>query len=86
MGLEDIPREDGYYWLMLGDHTMHRVYIWPRQKYTIVNLYTTTDLVKNVRKIRFIEANTTKYYNLKYFLERAKFGEFIKIMNPNEEL
>lgn len=86
MGLEDIPREDGYYWLMLGDHTMNRVYILPRQKYTIVNLSTTTDLVKNVRKIRFIEANTTKYYNLKYFLERAKFGEFIKIMNPNEEL
>lgn len=82
----DIPEEDGYYWLVLGDHNMNRVYIWPKRKYTIVCLYSTEDLVKNVRRIKFIESNSNKSFTLKYFLERAKFGHFIKIIDPNKDL
>ena len=84
--IENIPPNDGYYWLMLGDHTMNRVYIWPKKKYTMVKLSTNTDAIKPSRHISFLESNGGKSFTLKYFIGRAKFGEFIKIMNPNEEI
>jgi hypothetical protein len=80
--IESIPEEDGYYWVLLGAYNMHRLYL-KQDTYTIVQLVSsTTDSSK--RYIDFTEGG--KRFSLKYFVERAKFGQFIKIIDPNKDL
>lgn len=80
--IESIPEEDGYYWVLLGPHNMHKLFL-HQDKYTIVQLITN----KYDNKKRYIDfTEGSKRFSLKYFIERAKFGQFIKIIDPNKDL
>ena len=77
---QELPDEDGYYWVLLGPHKMNRIFL-EENKFTIIYLFVTYHSKK--RYIRFVESDRNKSFTIKYFKERAKFGEFIKIQDPN---
>lgn len=80
----EVPEKDGYYWVLMGAHTMTRVYL-DKDKYTIVKIYSDDTTIKKTRKIGLLESRYgSKSFTLKYFKERATFGAFIEIPNPNE--
>ena len=80
----EIPEKDGYYWVLMGAHTMTRVYL-DKDKYTIVKIFSSNSNVKKTRYIYLLESRCgSKSFTLKYFKERATFGAFIEIPNPNE--
>lgn len=82
--MNEIPQEDGYYWMLLGKHNMHRVYL-DEDKYTIVKI--STDLYHPYKQnIQFLESGNNRWFRIKYLKDRAKFGNFIKIINPNKDL
>lgn len=80
----EIPEKDGYYWVLIGAHTMNRVYL-EKDKYTVVKIFSDDRTVKKSRYIYLLESrHGSKSFTLKYFKERATFGAFIEIPNPNE--
>ncbi len=84
MNNSEVPEQDGYYWVLMGAHTMNRVYL-EKDKYTVVKIFSDDRTVKKSRYIYLLESRYgSKSFTLKYFKERATFGAFIEIPNPNE--
>jgi hypothetical protein len=87
--MNELPEEDGYYWVKITDHNMNSIYI-ERNKFIIVELKTDPKPDSKGRTRRYIRFLERLYHNsgknncrVKYFLERADFTEFLKIDNPN---
>lgn len=82
--MDEIPEEDGFYWVLLGPHKMN-VHGLKENEYTIVELTSNNQLVKPKRYISFLCSYRPKKYTMKYFKTKSQFGAFIPITNPNEK-
>ena len=87
MNIDNIPKEDGYYWVKINSHTMSSIYI-PMKGFQVVQIFSSSagsSSNKITRYVKFLEKDYggRRYCRVQYFLERVKFTKFIEIFNPN---
>jgi len=87
--MDEIPDEDGFYWLKLGIHDIFRLET-EENKYLII--YLRSDInQKTGKRTKYIEflgplisIGSKTEFTLTYFLKRVEqFGDFIPIIDPN---
>jgi len=87
--MDEIPDEDGFYWVKLGRHDIFRLYT-EKDKYLIIKLRSEINQKtgKRTKYITFlgplVSIGSRTEFTLTYFLNKVEeFGDFIPIVDPN---